>query len=106
MYDSGMKQVSIDKARPKLGDIVDRARFTGQATVITRHGAPAATVAPILSDGDRRDIAEARALAARSGYDSETGGLIGELLDIIGRLTADMHEETALSGLDAGHAAG
>jgi prevent-host-death family protein len=91
-----MKQVSIEKARPKLGDIVDRARLTGRATVITRHGEPAATVAPIIRDGDLRDIAEARVLAERAGLDSETGGAISNLLDIIGRLTADLHEETAV----------
>jgi prevent-host-death family protein len=86
-----MKQASIEKARAKLGDIVDRARLTGQATVITRHGKPAATVAPVLSDGDRRDIAQHRALAMCNGYDSEAGAAIYDLLDIIGRLTADMH---------------
>jgi prevent-host-death family protein len=91
-----MDEISIDKARKKLGDIVDRARFTGQATVITRHGKPAATVAPILSDGVRRDIAQARTLAKCIGYDSEAGAAISDLLDIIGRLTADMHEETGL----------
>ena len=96
MYDSGMRQVSIDKARGKLGDIVDRARYTGEATVITRHGKPAATVAPVLSDGTLSEIAEYREMAERLGYDSEAGGVIGELLDIIGRLTADMHEETGL----------
>lgn len=91
-----MKPVSIEKARAKLGDIVDRARLTGQATVITRHGKPAATVAPVLHPDYYRIIAEARELATRSGSGSETGGIIGELLDIIGRLTADM------SGHDAG----
>ncbi len=101
-----MKRISIDKARAKFGDIIDRARYTGQATVITRHGQPAATVAPILSDGDRRDIAQARALAMRDGYDSEAGAAIGDMLDIIGRLTADMHEETTLSGLITSPAAG
>ena len=103
MYDSGMKQVSIDKARAKLGDIVDRARLVGEATVITRHGKPAATVAPILAEGDRHLLAAARMEAEHSGYDSDAGGIIGDLLDIIGRLTADMHEETRLGILD--HAA-
>ena len=91
-----MKQVSIEKARAKLGDIVDRARYTGEATVITRHGKPAATVAPILNDGTLRELAEFRALAGRSGDNSEVRAAIGDLLDIIGRLTADMHEETGL----------
>lgn len=39
-----MEQVSLDQARRTLGEIVDRARLTGQATLITRQGKPAAVV--------------------------------------------------------------
>jgi prevent-host-death family protein len=39
-----MDEISIEAARPKLGEIVDRARFTGQPTQITRTGKPAAVV--------------------------------------------------------------
>lgn len=39
-----MEQVSIEEARRTLGEIVDRARLAGQATVITRQGKPAAVV--------------------------------------------------------------
>lgn len=39
-----MEQVSIEQARLKLGEIVDRARLADQATLITRQGKPAAVV--------------------------------------------------------------
>lgn len=38
---------SIESARATLGDIVDRARMTGQATTITRHGRAAARIVPL-----------------------------------------------------------
>lgn len=63
----GMDEISIDKARPKLGDLVHAAQ-NGTTTVITRNGHPAAIVAPIgrLTDIDRRVIARSRELAATS----------------------------------------
>lgn len=42
----GMDEISIDKARPKLGDLVHDAQ-NGTVTVITRNGKPAAVVAPL-----------------------------------------------------------
>jgi len=39
-----MDEISIEEARPKLGDIVDRARLAGHAVTITRYGKPAAVV--------------------------------------------------------------
>lgn len=36
--------MGIEKARPLLGEIVDRARFTGEPTGITRKGKLAAVV--------------------------------------------------------------
>lgn len=39
-----MEQVSIEQARLKLGEIVDRARIASEATVITRQGKAAAVV--------------------------------------------------------------
>ena len=39
-----MDEIGIERARNLLGEIVDRARFTGQPTAITRQGNPAAVV--------------------------------------------------------------
>lgn len=39
-----MEEISIEGARPKLGEIIDRARFAEQPTLITRQGKPAAVV--------------------------------------------------------------
>ena len=40
----GMEHVGIEKARTSLGEIVNRAHFGDDPTVITRHGVPAAVV--------------------------------------------------------------
>ena len=39
-----MDEASIETARAKLGEIVDRARLAGTPTLITRQGKPAAVV--------------------------------------------------------------
>lgn len=39
-----MESVSIEEARRTLGDLVDRARLAGEATMITRHGKSAAVL--------------------------------------------------------------
>ena len=39
-----MDEMSIEQARLKLGDVVDKARLAGHPTLITRHGQPAAMV--------------------------------------------------------------
>jgi prevent-host-death family protein len=41
-----METTGIEEARIALGDIIDRARLMGDATVITRYGKPAAVVVP------------------------------------------------------------
>ena len=42
-----MDEISIEKARPVLGELVDRARFTGKPTMITRQGKAAAALVPV-----------------------------------------------------------
>jgi prevent-host-death family protein len=39
-----MDEISIEAARPKIGEIVDRAHWLGLPTRITRQGKPAAVV--------------------------------------------------------------
>jgi prevent-host-death family protein len=55
-----MKEASIEKARAKLGDIVDRVRYTGDPTLITRHGKAAVLITPILGPSDLGAITLAR----------------------------------------------
>jgi prevent-host-death family protein len=40
-------EMSIERARLKLGDVVDLARIAGQPTLITRQGKPAAVVVSV-----------------------------------------------------------
>ena len=60
-----MDEISIEKARAKLGDLVNDAQ-DGITTVITRSGRPAAIIAPLtmLIDRDRDIVARARHLAS------------------------------------------
>lgn len=42
-----MRTITLEDARAKLGELVDRARLAGESTVITRYGKPAAMLVPI-----------------------------------------------------------
>ena len=42
-----MDEASIEQARLKLGEVVDRARIADQFTTITRQGRPAAVVVSV-----------------------------------------------------------
>lgn len=42
-----MEQVSIEQARTRLGDLVDRARLAGMPTTIMRYRTPAAVLVPL-----------------------------------------------------------
>ena len=89
-----MDEISIEEARRKLGDIIDRARLAGQSTVITRHGKPAAVLVPVLTDL----AARARTLAGISGevalgeHTGEADGVLacfralGEARDLLGAM--------------------
>jgi prevent-host-death family protein len=59
-----MDEISVEKARPKLGDLVRDAQRYGVATRITLNGKPAALLVPLsqLNETDRRLIDRARAL--------------------------------------------
>ena len=43
-----MMEAGIEETRKDLGGIVDRARFKGEHTVITRTGKPAAVVVDVI----------------------------------------------------------
>ncbi len=40
----GMSEMPISDAREHLGEVVGRARYAGQETILTHYGAPAAVV--------------------------------------------------------------
>ena len=42
-----MDRASITEARSRFGEVIDRARFTGRATVITDRGKDAAVIVPV-----------------------------------------------------------
>ena len=80
-----MDEMSIEAARPKLGEIVDRARFTGEPTQITRTGKPVAVVVSV--DWLERTYA---ALAAYAGSDDppvSAREVRGHVVTLIGLLS-------------------
>jgi prevent-host-death family protein len=42
-----VETVQIEAARKMLGDLIDRARLTGEPAMITRYGKPAAVLVPV-----------------------------------------------------------
>lgn len=55
-----MEQVSLEAARRTLGEIVDRARLAGQATLITRQGKPAAMVINVDRYREQGEVTDAQ----------------------------------------------
>jgi prevent-host-death family protein len=112
-----MDEISIEKARPRLGDLVNDAQ-NGTATCITRNGKPAAMLMPLtrLTDHDRRLVARALELAGTppDGNRAFTGNddhdhaafealghakhLLGELAAIITRLDGHAAAQTTETG--------
>ena len=71
-----MEETGIEKARNQLGEIVDKARFTGEPTTITRQGKPAAVlvssdwyaaVMALLAELEALTEYRYRSIALRSG---------------------------------------
>lgn len=71
-----MEETGIERARNQLGCIVDKARFTGEATTITRQGKPAAVlvssdwyaaVMALLAELEALTEYRYRSIALRSG---------------------------------------
>ena len=63
-----MDEVSIENARPKLGDLVRDAQRHGIATRLTLNGKPAAVLVSV-EDADR--LAEINALLARFDWEQD-----------------------------------
>ena len=75
-----MERVSIEAARPKLGEIVDRVRFTDEPVIITRQGKTAVFI--VSSDWftaaahamGEQDINRKAGIAPGIGHVPERGG--------------------------------
>lgn len=68
-----MTEIGVTEARDQLGDLVNRAAYSDERIVLTRHGRAVAALIPIavlhdLEDAeDAADLATAREAAAESG---------------------------------------
>jgi antitoxin (DNA-binding transcriptional repressor) of toxin-antitoxin stability system len=67
--------MSIEAARPVLGELADRARLAGETTLITRNGKPAVMIVPVPpgsvcddTSRDPRDWTDQALTAAHIGY--------------------------------------
>ena len=58
--------IGIEDARRTLGEIVDRARYTGEITYLTRHGKPVAMIMPAGTYG--ADLTDADLARQHLGY--------------------------------------
>lgn len=65
--------MSIEAARAKLGEIVDRARLAGQPTQITRQGKPAAVVVSAGWYAEALGAISSRAPVALTAHPGGTG---------------------------------
>jgi prevent-host-death family protein len=75
-----MEEIGIEQARQTLGEIVDRARFRDEATLITRQNKPAAVIAAIEpSDEEIR--------ARIKAYADAAGMTMAEMSDRMRRLS-------------------
>jgi prevent-host-death family protein len=101
--------IPMEEARMKLGDLIDHARLAGQSTVITRHGKPAAIIAPMITDDDRDLIARARELAALSGKEireqarwDDTGMILADFAGRAQLVLVELADRLARQEQDAG----
>lgn len=79
-----MNEIGIETARRQLGEIADRARFTGQPTLLTRKDRPAAVVVNV-------DWYELALSFIGVGDAAKLSAFIEELADA----TPDQHRELA-----------
>jgi prevent-host-death family protein len=83
-----MDEISIEDARPKLGDLVDHARIAGQSTVITRYGKPAAVLTPVPAASEtetdaQQRLAEIRAILAAFDWEHDDRQYALERIEMI-----------------------
>lgn len=98
-----LQELSIERARATLGDLIDRARYTGDPTLITRNGKPAALITPVLHRHDRAAITQIRQeISGRSALADPLVAMIGELLLILDRYFAADKNLDASQEHDAG----
>lgn len=81
-----MTEIGVTEARDQLGELVNRAAYSDERIVLTRHGRAVAALIPIavlrdLEDAeDAADLAAAREAAAESGPNVSHSQVLGDLV--------------------------
>lgn len=94
VYSVEVSEIGVTEARDQLGDLVNRAAYSDERIVLTRHGRPVAALVPIavlreLEDAeDAADLAAARAAAAERGPNVPHAQVLADLVDDEARTSA------------------
>ncbi len=81
-----MAEIGVTEARDQLGELVNRAAYSDERIVLTRHGRAVAALVPIavLHDleaaEDAADLTAARAAAAESGANVPHAQVLADLV--------------------------
>ena len=81
-----MTEIGVTEARDQLGELVNRAAYSDERIVLTRHGRPVAALVPIavlhdLEDAeDAADLATARVAATESGPNVSHAQVLADLV--------------------------
>ncbi len=81
-----MSSIGVTEARDQLGELVNRAAYSDERIVLTRHGRPVAALVPIavlqeLEDvEDAADLAAAREAAADGGPNASHAQVLADLV--------------------------
>lgn len=86
MYSLGVTEIGVTDARDQLGELVNRAAYSDERIVLTRHGRAVAALVPIavlheLEDAeDAADLAAARMAATESGPNVPHAHVLADLV--------------------------
>lgn len=81
-----MAEIGVTEARDQLGELVNRAAYSDERIILTRHGRAVAALVPlaVLHDleaaEDAADLAAARAAATESGPNVPHSQVLGDLV--------------------------
>lgn len=86
-------EIGVTEARDQLGEQVDRATYSDERIVLTRHGRAVAALVPIAALRDLEDAEDAADRAAARDADAERGANVSHA-QVLADLVADQTRAT------------